>query len=99
MIERAGDGDERMRREGHAADGVGAVGRKIVAAEARTRRLARRRGVAGYRQAFADAVHYRQQWQAYRDAKAAWERKPAAKRDAEPPITEQQRAPVSGPVP
>ncbi|HET6602713.1 MAG TPA: amidohydrolase [Xanthomonadaceae bacterium] len=47
--------------------------------------MTRMGNVAGYRQAFADAQDYQQQWETYRLARTAWEDKSAREREAEPP--------------
>ena len=42
--------------------------------------------VAGYRQAFADAEDYRNQWNKYEDERAAYEKKKSKDKDAKPPV-------------
>jgi imidazolonepropionase-like amidohydrolase len=42
--------------------------------------------VAGYRQAFADAEDYRNQWNKYEDERAAYEKKKGKDKDAKPPV-------------
>ena len=47
--------------------------------------MTRMGNMAGYRQAFADALDYRQQWTTYRKARQEWEKKSTREREAEPP--------------
>ena len=47
--------------------------------------MTRMGNMAGYRQAFADAVDYRHQWATWRKARQAWEDKNKREREAEPP--------------